>query len=179
MFSVSLLFLLLFSACLSSTFAHRSPFEIVWDYDDQAIIENNFTITCKFHLDVSSSVESSDAHPSHSYLVDLTLEVPVDRISMDFWCEPPAIPVPNDDINPSRHACQLIDVSADEQPTMTVALLAHTPGEITPMIRVHSSSLPVEFTELRGNKKIVITVRDRRWSNQDRHRCRAFRRIQE
>ena len=177
MISVSLVFLVLFSACLRSISTARSPFEIIWNYDNRQIIEKNFTIICEFSVDVSNSAEPIDEQPSQSYPVDLTLEVPIDSISSDFWCELPATPVTDAGSNPSKYACQLDGVPADEQPTITMTLLAHAPGEITPTIRVRSDFLPAQSMEQPGDKTITITVRRSR-RRSDRDMCETFRRLQ-
>lgn len=176
MISVSLVFLVLFSACPRSISTARSPFEIIWNYDNRQIIEKNFTISCEFSLDASNPAESIDKQPFQSYSVDLTLEVPIHSISSDFWCELPAIPVTNVDPNPSKYACQLDGVPADEQTTIKMTLLAHTPGEITPTMRVRSGLSSVQSMEQTGDKTITITVRrSRRRSTRDRDVCDAFR----
>ena len=162
MISLSLVFLLLFSTCLRSI----SPLEIIWDYDDQQITENNFTITCELQVD------QTHTEPFQSSPLGLILEVPADEISLEVWCEPPATLVTDVDSSPSKHACQLSDVDLNEQPTITMVLLAADPGEILPTIRIQTSS-PMEQ---QGDKTIVITVRRRRAESECAHLQRSFRR---
>jgi hypothetical protein len=79
----------IFLCCLMrSIFMVQSPFELTLNYNDTQIRNINFTIATKLNYDTFLPV-NCEKNRYRLCLVELSLQIQADTMSIEFWCQPP------------------------------------------------------------------------------------------
>ena len=125
MTSLYLTFIFLISLA-ASFFPGPSPFQLTFNYNDQQIINTNFTITTELHYDRLLTINCRN-NRRRLCLVDLSLQIQFDRMSIKFWCQPPAFASFN-----QSYRCILQAVDAIQQPSITMIINSRDVGRLIP-----------------------------------------------
>lgn len=139
-------------------FMENSPFDLLLNYDEKQIINSNFTITAQLQYDTLVPIECE--HLRHRFcLVELSLQIKFDNISMQFWCQSPAVSFSHGKRSHKFHSCILPAVNATEQPSVTMIINSDDVGKLTALATAKFMYSSHYFIEKRTETPISILVK--------------------
>lgn len=135
------------------------PFQLTLSYNEQEIINRNFTIKTQLNQNKNSSIYCENNH-YRSCLVDLILQIQSDSILLlDIWCQSPAISFANFHQYQTTYTCISPGVDANEQPMITMIINSKSLGKILPITTANFTYIPEYSIKRQGNISINITVK--------------------
>jgi hypothetical protein len=134
----------------------QSPFELIFNYNDKEIINKNFTITIELHHDDFILPINCE---NRLCLVKLALQVQSNQMSIDVWCQSPALSFANFHRFQTFHTCILLEINATQQPSITMIINSHDIGKVNLLATANFTYSPEYFIEKQGEKPIEIVVR--------------------
>ena len=156
MISFYLIFIVHCSAIkpLWTTTVVPSPFQFIFDYQDEQIINTNFTITTTLIRNRSHTLDC-DNHRYGMCLVEMSLRIRSTGTSTICSCQSPAI------LRTSAgylHSCILPIADATEQPIITMIINSSDYDELLPSATAIFRNSPAYSIEKQGESPIVIQV---------------------
>ncbi|CAF1154215.1 unnamed protein product [Rotaria sordida] len=133
----------------------KSPFELIFNYNDKQIINQNFTITTELYHDIHLPINCKN-NQYRLCLVELSLQIQSDIMSINFWCQPPAFSFENFNQFPKFHTCILPMVNATEQPSITMIINSYDIGKLIPLATANFTNSPQYNVEKKSKTPIFI-----------------------
>ncbi|CAF1547275.1 unnamed protein product, partial [Adineta ricciae] len=157
MISFYLIFIVHFSAIkpLSTATVIPSPFQFIFDYQDEQIINTNFTITTTLIRNRSQTLDC-DNHRYGTCLVEMSLEIRSTRTSTTCSCQAPAI---LRQIANYRHSCILPITDATERPIITMIINSSDSDELLPSATAIFRNAPAYSIEKQEESSIVVQTK--------------------
>jgi len=132
----------------------QSPFELIFNYHDKQIINENFTITIELHQDFILPINCEN----RLCFVKLALQIQSDKMNVDVWCQSPALSFANFHRFQTFHTCILLEVNATQQPSITMIINSHDIGKINLLATANFTYSEEYFLEKQAEKPIEIVV---------------------
>lgn len=136
---------------------NQSPFQLNFNYNDQQIINRNFTITTELNSN-SNLLVNCENNRYRLCLVDLILQIQTDSILVDIWCQSPAISFANFHRLQTLYTCILPSANAIDQPSITMIINSKTIGQILPIATANFTYTPEYSLNKQGEIPINIVV---------------------
>ncbi|CAF1076014.1 unnamed protein product [Rotaria sordida] len=133
----------------------KSPFELTFNYNDKQIINQNFTITTELYHDIHLPINCKN-NQYRLCLVELSLQIQSDIMSINFWCQPPAFSFENFNQFSRFHTCILPMVNATEQPSITMIINSYDKGKLIPLATANFTNSPQYNVEKKSKTPIFI-----------------------
>jgi hypothetical protein len=151
-------FLLIFILDFSLVKSSSSPFQFTFDYNEKQIINTNFTIKTELHRRLLLPIDCGN-NRDRLCLVELSLRIQTESMSVDIWCQPPAFSFANFHPNQPRHTCLIPAIDSTQQPSITMIINAHDIGRIRLLATANFTYAPQYNLEIRAEQSIEIVVR--------------------
>lgn len=135
-----------------------SPFQLTIDYDDKQIINSNFTIKIELQRRVLLPIDCEN-NRDRLCLVELTLQIQSESMSVDIWCQSPAFSFANFHSNQPKHTCLIPAIDSMQQPSIIMIVNAHDLGTIRILATANFTYAPQYNLEKRAEQSIEIVVR--------------------
>jgi hypothetical protein len=136
----------------------QSPFQLTFNYNDKQIINTNFTITMELYHDLALPINCGN-NRYRLCLVELALQIKSDQMSIEIWCQSPALSFANFHRFQTVHTCILPAVNATQQPSITMIINSQNIGKIYPLATANFTYSSQYFIEKQGEIPINIVVR--------------------
>ncbi|CAF3566775.1 unnamed protein product [Rotaria sp. Silwood1] len=133
----------------------KSPFYLTFNYNDKQIINKNFTITTELYYDKRTSINCEN-NQYRLCLVELSLQIQSDIMSIKFWCQPPAFLFEDFNQFSRFHTCILPIIDATQQPSITMIINSYDIGKIIPLTIANFTYLPEYYIEKNSEIPILI-----------------------
>jgi hypothetical protein len=133
----------------------ESPFDLTLNYYNKQIINQNLTITTQLQRNLQVPINCEDNQYS-SCLVDLSLQIQSDTISIDYWCQSPAFS--NENSNQFK-TCMLSSVNSTQQPSITMIINARNAGNARLVAKANFTYSSGYYIEKQSEVTILIDVR--------------------
>lgn len=144
---------------MRSIYMNPSPFQLTLHSNDQQIIHTNFTIITELQHDLSFPINCGN-NRYRLCLVDLSLQIKSDPMSIEIWCQPPAFSFANFNPIQSFHTCLLPSANFTQQPSITMIINSHHTGQIYPLATANFTYSPQYNIEKFLDKPIDIISKE-------------------